>query len=141
LTASAQRNWGESARSRVGNVWVAVLLAASGCTHDGPRQLPSPGTTAAFAVGHTSLGCADATAAGGGGTTGTPFQLHFDSVAGSPPLRARDVGLLLPADVDWYFRKEPLSLPAGAADVALSVNGPGQAVAWVAASVWTSGQT
>jgi hypothetical protein len=133
---------------------VAILLAATGCRDDGVHEpggpsMPTPisavdsaaaGRTSAFAVGHTSLGCADATTSGGGDTAGAPFELHLAGEVTSPPPRAEDVGLSLPDGLDWYFRKEPLSLPPGAADVTLSVDGPGQAVAWVSAPVWTSGR-
>lgn len=56
-----------------------------------------------------------------------------------PPL-ATDVGLIVPPGVNWYFRKTPVYVKAGAGPVTLTIHGgAGQFLSWVPASVWTSG--
>jgi len=62
--------------------------------------------------------------------------------SGVAPLRvpsAADAGLRLPPGMNWYFRKDPIPVRAGARDVTISVSGPGQALVVVPGDVWTSG--
>jgi hypothetical protein len=57
-----------------------------------------------------------------------------------PPTLASDVGLVVPAGVNWYFRKSPVYLKAGAGPVTLTIHGSdGQFLSWVPAPVWTNG--
>lgn len=57
-----------------------------------------------------------------------------------PPALAADVGLIVPSAADWYFRKTPVYIKAGAGPVTLTIHGgDGQFLSWVPASVWTSG--
>jgi hypothetical protein len=127
----------------------AVIVYGTGCT--GPAadrsddnapassQAAVSATPAAFGTRHLSLGCVDAIgAAPGEASNRDPFRVLM-APAASPPPRAEDVGLRLPAGLHWYFRKNPLGMPPGAADVTASLSGAGQALAWVPASVWTSG--
>jgi hypothetical protein len=39
----------------------------------------------------------------------------------------------------WYFRKNPLVMRKGASEFTLTVSGAGQALAWVPAGAWTTG--
>jgi hypothetical protein len=117
----------------------AVLVCGTGCTATTPHHPPASSPAAvAFGTRHVTLGCADSVDA-------TPDQAPredpFQSLAvgTAPPPRAEDVGLRLPAGMHWYFRKNPLAVPAGAGDVTASVSGPGQVLAWVPGTVWTAG--
>src|SRR3954470_17380124 len=129
---------------------LVLVIAAAGCTGQSggapaasPESVATPATPAGFGTPQISLGCSDATWASTADTQGmagdsVPFNgltVEMDR----PPLLAEDVGLRLPASLHWYFRKEPLAMLAGAPDFTVSVTGPGQALAWVPAGVWTSG--
>lgn len=52
---------------------------------------------------------------------------------------ARDVGLIVPADRAWLFRKSPIMVAAGTESVTVSVPEDGrQFLAWVPSGVWAS---
>jgi hypothetical protein len=137
-------------RCALGGVLVLVM-AAAGCTgHRGgamtgasPEAVATPATPPSFGARQISLGCSDATWASTADTQGiardnVPFN-GFTVEMNRPPPLAEDVGLRLPANLHWYFRKEPLAMLAAAPDFTVAVTGPGQALAWVPAGVWTSG--
>ena len=53
---------------------------------------------------------------------------------------ARDVGLIVPGDRDWLFRKAPIAVAAGTDSVTVSVPDDGkQFLAWVPYRIWASG--
>jgi hypothetical protein len=112
----------------------------------GPSARPTPATSAApdgFGTRHVTLACADAvTASATDAQRLTGDDVGFEGLttpAGPAPPRAADVGLRLPPGLRWYFRKAPLVMRAGSGDVTVDVSGPGQALAWVPSTVWTSG--
>ena len=53
--------------------------------------------------------------------------------------RAEDVGLVLPTDLHWCFRKSPLTVRADAMRVTIYIAGSMRALAWVPDAVWTAG--
>jgi hypothetical protein len=130
-----------------------VFVFVTGCTGSGrfPATGHAPGSAsgttsapgAGFGTGHKVLTCADAhSAVVADDVTGLAVgDVVFGGLTGgggSVP-RAEDVGLRLPDDLDWYFAKAPLILRARARKVTVKVTGPGQALAWVPSSVWTTG--
>jgi hypothetical protein len=131
-------------RGRLSVASAAFLLFAGGCTAPAASGPPAghtatPDPLASFGTRHTSLGCLDAIGVPADQMPAqTPIEVPLPRTD-SPPPRADQAGIRLPGALQWYLRKEPLTLPAGAADVIMSVAGAKQALAWVPSSVWTSG--
>jgi hypothetical protein len=123
-------------------VIAVILLGTAGCTNDRPTVTvpPTPTTEVpAFGARQTSLNCDDATGLGPDDVIGASPFAPLERSTSAPPARAEDVGLRLPPGLHWYFRKEPLSLPAGTSAITLAVSGADQALAWVPFDVWTAG--
>jgi hypothetical protein len=132
-----------------------VIASLSGCTQENPVG-PITGSVSSSADpipfgagpkiggGTTSLACAQ-------GMKGTlsdvasalDGRVQLDLLNPVPwstvPL-ARDVGLTVPGDRAWLFRKSPIVIAAGTESVTLSVPDDGkQFLAWVPYGIWTSG--
>jgi hypothetical protein len=90
-----------------------------------------------------TLTCADAVAASATDAKNLTGEVGFEALTRTEPVppRAEDAGLRLPSGLQWYFRKVPLVVADGSREVTVAVSGPGQALAWVPLSVWTSGNS
>ena len=131
-----------------------VVASLSGCTFAKPvdpivESASPPVATPTSAspvlgVGSTSLLCsqrADGEYPDVYKTLGGRVQLDLLDVGIWPsvPL-ARDVGLTVPSDRGWLFRKSPIVVAAGNESVTVSVSEDGkQFLAWVPVNIWTSG--
>ena len=128
--------------------WLAMTVLTAGCSEPAPRagvssanpSLTTTGSGAAFGARTISLNCADSISPQPGEAVDeVPFRGLPTSPVGEEPPLAQDVGVHLPPGMQWYFRKNPLSVAKGAADFTLTVSGPSQALAWVPAAAWTTG--
>jgi hypothetical protein len=128
---------------------VLVWVLAAACTGNPVPPEPAPHSSAAsvarsdFGTRNTTLTCADSVGASPADSTAvTDRDVAVGLGSGVSPLRvpsAADAGLRLPPGMNWYFRKDPIPVRAGARDVTISVSGPGQVLVWVPSDVWTSG--
>lgn len=140
---------------RLLKVAVAALVIAnvSGCTQGRPvdpitesssSSAAPTGAIPTLGDGPTSLHCSqgmDETLSDVASALGGRVQLDLlNSDAGPTVPLARDVGLIVPNDRDWLFRKSPIAIAAGTESVIVSVPDDGnQFLAWVPYSVWTNG--
>ncbi len=130
------------------------IVSLSGCTRANPvdpiveSASPSMSTptsaSPAIGDGSTSLSClqgSDGTFAGVDNALDGHVQLDLlNTDARSTVPLARDVGLIVPSDRDWLFRKSPITVTAGTESVTVSVPDDGkQFLAMVPPSVWTNG--
>jgi hypothetical protein len=129
------------------SVGCSAGAGSSGSDEQGatPQVGPASATTAGFGTLHITLTCADAYDASPSGST--PVRglrvgdVTFGGLKGSSGTvpRAEDVGLVLPTDLHWYFRKAPLTVRTAASRVTIHIAGPRRALAWVPDTVWTAG--
>lgn len=133
-----------------------VSLLSVGCSagagssgsdeHGATPQVGSvPATTGGFGTRRVTLTCVDAYDVSPAGSTparglrvGDVIFGGLNGSSGQVP-RAEDVGLVLPTDLHWYFRKSPLTVGAAASRVTIHIAGPRRALAWVPDAVWTAG--
>jgi hypothetical protein len=144
-------------RHRVGCIVVlCVSLLSVGCSGGAessrsdeqaatPQAGPASVATAGFGTRHITLTCADAfevSPPGSAPVSGLKAgDVIFEGLKGSSGQvpRAEDVGLVLPTDLHWYFRKAPLTVRAAAMRVTIHIAGSRRALAWVPDAVWTAG--
>jgi hypothetical protein len=128
---------------------VLVPAVAAGCTGQPgapdtvPHSSATSGAVTDFGARTTTLMCADAVVASPADSTAlTDQDAAVGLGAATEPMQiplATEVGLHLPAGMQWYFRKSPIAVKANAGAVDITVSGPDQALLWVPAEVWTSG--
>ena len=136
-----------SRRLRFGSALVVMVLAAacSGRADDpgvdgspAPRPAVPSATATVVGGGNVSLGCSDSIGTQPGESVdAVPFR-GLATTGTEPPLAQDVLGFTLPPGMAWHFRKNPLTMRPGAADVTVSVSGSSQALLWVPASVWTT---